>query len=82
MIAISCIQALYTHSAYNEYKSKEITKIERWLSLAIDDELHNRSLDPNPIDGRSVYYKAMEDMTPQELDSLLKIEKPDIMMRL
>lgn len=78
MIAISCIQALYTHSSYNEYKKKEIMKIERWLSFAIDDELHNRNLDPNPIDGRSVYYKAMEDMTPQELDSILKIEKPDI----
>lgn len=44
--------------------------------MVISEEQHIRKLDPQPIDGRSLYYKAMEDMTPQEKDSLLKITKP------
>lgn len=72
-IAIAWIQALYIVSLYNDYRAEEITAIERMLTLAIDDELHIRNLDPHPIDGRSAVSKALEDMTPWELDSILKL---------
>ena len=75
-IAIACIQALYIVSLYNDYRAEEITAIERMLTLSIDDELHIRNLDPYPIDGRSVVSKALEDMTPWELDSILKLDTP------
>ena len=84
-IAIACIQALYTVSLYNDYRAEEITAIERMLTLAIDDELHIRNLDPHPIDGRSAVSKALEDMTPWELDSILKLPQSrelDSLMRL
>ena len=84
-IAIACIQAFYIVNLYNGYKAEKITMIERLLALAIDDELHIRNLDPSPIDGRSVVSKTLEDMTPWELDSILKLPESrelDSLMRL
>ena len=84
-IAIACIQAFYIVDLYNGYKAEKITMIERLLALAIDDELHIRNLDPSPIDGRSVVSKTLEDMTPWELDSILKLPESrelDSLMRL
>ncbi len=75
IIAISCIQVIYTNNLYNHYKGQEITKIKNNLHITIDEELHIRNLDSVHIDKRSITYKALDDMTPQERDSLLKITK-------
>ena len=75
-IAIVCIQALYIKSLYNDYRGEKITELDHWLSIAIDEELRSRNLSAQPVDGRSVVVKAMNDMTPQELDSLMRISKP------
>ena len=75
-IAIVCIQALYIKSLYNDYRGEKITELDHWLSIAIDEELRSRNLSARPVDGRSVVVKAMNDMTPQELDSLMRISKP------
>lgn len=76
IIAIICIQAAYTSGLYNDYKKNEIIRINNHLLIAIDEELHIRKLVPKSTDKRRVIYKKLEDMTPQERDSLLKITKP------
>lgn len=76
IIAIICIQASYTVSLYNNYKEKEITLIKQNLYIAIDEELHIRQLVPKSINKRRIIYKYLDDMTPQERDSLFKITKP------
>lgn len=50
--------------------------INNHLLIAIDEELHLRKLVPKSTDKRLITYKRLEDMTPQERDSLLKITKP------
>jgi len=76
MTAITCIQIGYTNNLYNNYKKKEIIMINNHLLIAIDEELHLRKLVPKSTDKRLITYKRLEDMTPQERDSLLKITKP------
>lgn len=76
IIAIICIQAAYTAGLYNDYKDNEITKINNHLLIAIDEELHIRRLVSKSINKHFIMYKKLEDMTPQERDSLLKITKP------
>ena len=76
MTAITCIQIGYMNNLYNNYKKKEIIMINNHLLIAIDEELHLRKLVPKSTDKRLITYKRLEDMTPQERDSLLKITKP------
>lgn len=74
--AIICIQIDYTNSLYDNYKEKEIIKINDYVHISIDEELHIRGIVPKSINKRCVVYKRLEDMTPLERDSLLKITKP------
>lgn len=69
--AIISLQVHYLIKLHNDYKAKNIIHCEEFFRIALDQELHLRKLTPQKIS-----FKFLEDMTPQEKDSLLKITKP------
>lgn len=74
VFAIVCLQTDYIVRLFNDYKAKIIINVEESLRISLDKELHFRN---NPSsDKHEISYKFLEDMTPQEKDSLLKITKP------
>lgn len=74
VFAIVYLQTDYIVRLFNDYKAKIIINVEESLRISLDKELHFRN---NPSkDKDKISYKLLEDMTPQEKDSLLKITKP------
>lgn len=75
-ISIICLQAYYINSLYNNYITEKITEIDNVMHIAIDKELFWRLRDTSipEIKGQEhLYIKRASDMTPKEIDSLLKI---------
>lgn len=75
-ISIICLQAYYINSLYNNYITEKITEIDNVMHIAIDKELFLRLRDTSipEIKGQEhLYIKKVSDMTPKEIDSLLKI---------
>lgn len=79
-ISIICLQAYYINSLYNNYIAEKITEIDKVMRIAMDKELFARTRDTSipEIKGQEhLYIKKASDMTPQEIDSLLKISPID-----
>lgn len=74
--AIVSLQVFYVMSLYNRYVDENITKIDDAVRLSIDKERHLRSV---YLDGRKprkqqyISIKTMDDMSPQEIDSLKRL---------
>lgn len=76
VIAISLLQVFYVMSLYNRYVTINITNIDNAVHLSIDKEQHLRSLHKErrqPLDQQFLYVKSMDDMPPQEIDSLKRL---------
>lgn len=78
-LGIMCIvifQWLYVYNLYGRYKEKQATQIEEAIHIAVAQEVKERLHDPNnkSLEGRKRTYKRITDMTPEELDSILRIE--------
>ena len=74
--AIALLQAIYVMSLYNRYIDEKITSIDETLSISIDKEQHLRSLRKGGRKPRKQQYlsvKLIEDMSPQEIDSLTQL---------
>lgn len=74
--AICLLQALYIANLHNRYIKQNITDIDRIVVISVDKELHLRSLRKEKKKPRQQQYisvKRMEDMSPQEIDSLTRI---------
>lgn len=71
VFAIICLQTDYLVKLYNNHKTKCIAQCQETLQISLDKELHLRRSKSNTIS-----FKFMEDMTPQEKDSLMRITKP------
>ena len=75
--SIACLQATYILNSYNDYIEKILTKTEELLHLSINSEFRKRTVDIKTARGtkhpKLKYYKSMNKMTRQELDSLLDI---------
>lgn len=74
VLAIVSLQIDHMIRLYDDYKVKNMIQIKEALKISFDKELHLRE---NRLeeDGK-VYFKYMKDMTPQEIDSLMRITKP------
>lgn len=75
-ISIVCLQAYYINSLYNNYITEKITETDKVMRIAIDKELFLRIRNTSipEIKGQEhLYIKKASDMTPKEIDSLLKI---------
>lgn len=74
--AIVSLQVFYVMSLYNHYVDENIIKIDNAVRVSIDKERYLRSV---YLDGRKprkqqyLSIKAMDDMSPQELDSLKRL---------
>lgn len=74
--AIVSLQVFYVVSLYNRYVDENITKIDDAVRVSIDKEFHLRFV---YLDGRKprkqqyISIKTMDDMSPQEIDSLKRI---------
>ena len=74
--SIICLQAYYIKSLYNNYIAEQITEIDNVMHIAIDKELFLRLRNASipEIKGQEhLYIKKASNMTPKEIDSLLKI---------
>ena len=74
--AICLLQALYIANLHNRYIKQNITDIDRIVVISVDKELHLRSLRKDKKKPRQQQYisvRRMEDMSPQEIDSLTRI---------
>lgn len=82
LAAVLYLQARYINSLYSDYINQTSDNIDKQLHIAINRELSyrnykkNSSLQEKPWKEK-LYYKRMEDMTPHERDSLLKIAPLD-----
>ena len=76
IICVSILQTLYVQNMYDTYKKEEVVQIEKDLRIAFSQETKERSrkLKPHPLRGRTFTAKSITNMTPEELDSLLRIE--------
>lgn len=75
-IAITCLQAYYINSLYNNYITEKIIAIDNAIRVAMDKEVFLRVRDTSKkeIKGQEhLYIKAASEMSQQEIDSLLKI---------
>lgn len=74
--AIVSLQVFYVMSLYNRYVEENITKINNAVRISIDKEHHLRSV---YLDGRKprkqqyLSIKTMDDMSPQEIDSMKRL---------
>ena len=74
--AIALLQAIYVMSLYNRYIDEKITSIDETLSISLDKEQHLRSLrkgGQRPQKQQYLSVKLIEDMSPQEVDSLTQL---------
>lgn len=75
-LAITCMQAYYIRSLYNNYVAEKIIEIENRMRIARDKEVFLRVRNPSIKETKGeehLYLKMASDMTPEERDSLLKI---------
>lgn len=73
VLAITCLQANYLKSLYNRYVDEYIIKIDNAVHIALDKELHLRTLKGKgelPREHQYLYAKPASDMLPEEIDSL------------
>lgn len=76
LFAIGLLQAFYVMSLYSRYIDENIIRIEERLKIAIDKEWHIRDVKSTgrvPMKGQYLLVKPMDDMTPQEIDSLTRL---------
>lgn len=74
--AIALLQAIYVMSLYNRYIDEKITSIDETLPISLDKEQHLRSLrkgGQRPQKQQYLSVKLIEDMSPQEVDSLTQL---------
>lgn len=74
--AIVSLQVFYVMSLYNRYVDENITKIDDAVRLSIDKERHLRSVyldGRKPLKQQYISIKPMDDMSPQEIDSLKRL---------
>lgn len=74
-LAVTCLQAGYLWSLYNRYIDDYIIKIDNTVHIALDKELHLRTLKEkggSPRNQQYLYAKPVSDMLPEEIDSLRK----------
>ncbi|WP_294605215.1 HAMP domain-containing sensor histidine kinase [uncultured Bacteroides sp.] len=72
-LAIVCLQAVYLKNLYNRYFDEYIIKVNDAVHIALDKELHLRSLKEegkSPKAHQYLYAKPVSDMLPEETDSL------------
>ena len=76
IICIIIIQFLYIQNLYRMYILEQEIQIKKTLVIAFDQEVKERRHNSNNQDlaGRKFTLKRIEDMTHEELDSLLRIE--------
>ncbi|WP_300700607.1 HAMP domain-containing sensor histidine kinase [Bacteroides sp.] len=70
------LQTIYVISLYNQYFDENIIRINDALHVAIDKEMHLRSLEREGKKTREhqyLYIKSIDDMSPQERDSLQRL---------
>lgn len=76
VFAIGLLQTFYVISLYNRYMDENIVRINEQLHIGIDKEWHIRDVKSEgriPIKGQYLTVKFMEEMTPQEIDSLTRL---------
>lgn len=74
--AICLLQIFYVISLYNRYVDENITIINDAMHISIGKEWHVRSVyeeGEKPQKQQYIYVKSMNEMTPQEIDSLKRI---------
>lgn len=74
--AIVLLQVFYVMSLYNRYVDENIIKIDDAVRLSIDKEFHLRSVSLDgrkPLKQQYISIKPMDDMSPQEIDSLKRL---------
>lgn len=74
--AVILLQTIYIRSLYSHYIDENITVIEHALSISIDKEQHLRTLlsdRKKPQKHQYMSIKRMNDMSPQERDSVLRL---------
>ena len=74
--SICLLQVFYVISLYNRYVDEEIIRIENFVRISIDKERHMRSVyaeGEKPGKCQYVYTKAMDEMSPHEIDSLKRL---------
>ncbi|EKU87600.1 hypothetical protein HMPREF9447_05059 [Bacteroides oleiciplenus YIT 12058] len=72
-LATVCLQTVYLKNLYNRYIDEYIIKIDNAVHIALDKELHLRSLKKegkSPKEHQYLYAKPVSDMLPEETDSL------------
>lgn len=83
VIIILVMQVLYIQSLYHNYKDSVASDIEDSLYVAMDREYHWRmriARNKEPEKQHVMRYKLRSDMTPEEIDSLQRIDKDSIVM--
>lgn len=74
--SICLLQVFYVISLYNRYVDEEIIRIDNFVRISIDKERHMRSVyaeGEKPRKHQYVYTKAMDEMSPLEIDSLKRL---------
>lgn len=74
--AIVLLQVFYVMSLYNRYVDENITRIDDAVRLSIDKERYLRSVyldGRKPLKQQYISIKSMDDMSPQEIDSLKRL---------
>lgn len=74
--AIVLLQVFYVMSLYNRYVDENIIKIDDAVRVSIDKERHLRSVyldGMKPLKQQYISIKTMDDMSPQEIDSLKRL---------
>lgn len=75
VLAIACLQTIYLRNLYNRYIDEYIIRIDDAVHIALDKELHLRSLKERgeaPKDQQYLYARPVSEMLPEEIDSLRK----------
>ena len=75
VLSIVCLQAISLKSLYNHYIDEYIIKIDNVVRIALDKELHLRSLErqgKSPRNQQYLYAKPASEMLPEKIDSLRK----------